>query len=1016
MSQNITTYIDEVSEKYKTGRAGEHAYRPTFEKLIKSLDQKIGIINDPKRTEYGAPDFIFVRGDLIAGYTETKDIDADLDRIEKTEQVKRYFGYSNLILTNYLEFRFFKNGERYGEPIIVGKIINDAIQTQQESFDSLEDTIKDFLTGKSEVIKSGARLAKIMGGKARRIRDNVRQFLEHESVSNKELFSVYETVKKLLVHDLTFESFADMYAQTLVYGLFVARYHDDSPDKFTRQKARDLVPASNPFLGDFFDHIAGRNFEKRLGYIVDELCEVFSCANIKELMSQYFKEDLFGETHERPDPVIHFYEDFLKEYDADLRKKMGAYYTPLPVVRFIIHSVDTLLQKEFKLPNGLSDTTKIGSVHKVQILDPAVGTGTFLSETIQTIYQKFSTQEGRWAAYVHHDLLPRLYGFELMMAPYTIAHLKISMKLAETGFTIFNKGKRLGIYLTNSLEEKATQADLFSLGIEQSIAEESKEASVIKNETPIMVVIGNPPYSAISSNKTANYLVEKYKVEPGGVVKLRERKNWLDDDYVKFISFAENLIDKNGEGILAYITNNGFIDNPTFRGMRWHLLKTFDDIYIIDLHGSANKKEVSPDGSKDENVFNIMQGVSINIFVKKDKDKKGLGNIHKIDLYGKRENKFDFLNKNSLESIKWNKVETTLPNLFFATKGDAKDQEEYSHGFFIASHSGSFDGLFIKNSCGVVTMGDNFIVDSDKDVLIKRLSDFLDSDISATELKTKYELGKNYANWVVENKTKIIINDDKIVKYSYRPFDDRFTVFNKNLIWRIREDVMKDIPINDFSMVFEKSSSSYQPVGIYLSKNIIDCHLTGGQSYIGNLYSTDDNNKKKSNLNSEVVSEIERNVGKVSPEDIFDYIYAVLHSPNYREKYKEFLKIDFPRVPYPKNEKSFKQFVALGGELRSLHLLESPKVNQFITTYPVLGSNVVEKVVYKDGKVFINKDQYFGNVPELAWNFYIGGYQPAQKWLKDRKGRTLTNSDIEHYQKIIVTLVETDRIMEEIDK
>jgi len=1015
MSQKVLSYINEVSEKYKTGRAGEHAYRPTFEKLVKSLDQKIGIINDPKRTEYGAPDFVFVRGDLIAGYVETKDIDADLDKVEKTEQVERYLGYSNLILTNYLEFRFFRNGERYGEPIVIGKIINGEIHIQEKFADFLENAINDFLAAKPEKIKSGSRLAKIMGGKARRIRDNVKQFFVVSSDNNKELMKVYETIKKLLVHDLNPDTFADMYAQTLVYGLFVARFSDSSPENFTRQEARDLVPASNPFLRHFFDHIAGADFDQRLAYIVNELCEVFKVADVQRLMSQYFQKDLWGKDVKGPDPVIHFYEDFLNEYDPILRKKMGAYYTPLPVVYFIVRAIDDILQKEFKLTNGLADTSKLPSgFHRVQVLDPAVGTGTFISAVIRIIYERIlkSGQKGRWPTYVHHDLLPRLYGFELMIAPYTIAHLKLAMAFKETGFWNFHR--RLGIYLTNSLEESTIQdGSLFpNFGLAESIAKESKEASVIKNKTPIMVILGNPPYSSVSSNKTdyANSLVEKYKVEPGGIEKLKERKNWLDDDYVKFISLAENLVDKNGEGVLAYITNNGFIDNPTFRGMRWHLLKTFDDIYILDLHGNVRKKETAPDGGKDENVFSIMQGVSINIFIKKNKDKKELGNIYHADLYGKRENKFDFLNKNNFGNIKWDKIKNTLPNLFFLSKGNIKDEEKYNQGF-------SLGDLFIKYSCGIVTMGDNFIVDINKDVLVKRMSDFLNNEISEASLKTKYKLGKNYANWIVKNKAKIKIDDDKIIRYSYRPFDERYTIFDSNLIWRTRENVMKDVYKNNFSLVFEKiASNKSQPVGIFLSKNIIDCHLTGGQSYIGNLYSVGINNEKILNINSEIINKIKKTTENIIPEDVFDYVYAVLHSPGYRKKYKEFLKIDFPRVPYPKDAKSFKKLVALGIELRSLHLLESPKVNKFITSYPKDGSNVVEKITYKDGNVFINTEQYFGNVPEVAWNFWIGGYQPAQKWLKDRKERTLTNEDIEHYQKMIVALTETDKIMKEIDR
>ena len=253
MSQHATSYIAEISEKYKTGRAGEHAYRPIFEKFVEAIDKTIRAINDPKRTEYGAPDFIFVKGELIAGYAETKDINVDLDKTVKSEQLERYFGYSNLILTNYLEFRFFRNGELYGEAIIIGKLENGTVLIQEESANNLESAIADFLTAKPEAIKSGIRLAKIMGGKARRIRDNVKQFLAKESNDeNKELLGVYSAIKSQLVNDLNPESFSDMYAQTLVYGLFAARYSDDSPDTFSRLESKELIPESNPFLRSFF--------------------------------------------------------------------------------------------------------------------------------------------------------------------------------------------------------------------------------------------------------------------------------------------------------------------------------------------------------------------------------------------------------------------------------------------------------------------------------------------------------------------------------------------------------------------------------------------------------------------------------------------------------------------------------------------------------------------------------------------------------------------------------------------
>jgi len=942
----------------------------------------------------------------------------------------RYYGYANLVLTDYVEFRFYRNGLPYQEPIKIAEydLKNRTITPIPDNYEFAAKTLLDFAQSHKEPIRSGEHLAKIMGGKAQRIRDNIKDFQSKKAEKSAEITRVYEAIKKFLVHDLSEDAFADMYAQTLVYGLFVARYHDDTPENFTRREARDLVPASNPFLRHFFDHIVGPNFNKRLEYIVDELCEVFSHADVQKLMRQYFKVDLWGETHDEPDPVIHFYEDFLKEYDAELRKKMGAFYTPLPVVRFIVRSVEYLLQKEFNLPSGLADTSKLqNGTHRVQILDPAVGTGTFLSAVIRIIYNRLldEGQKGRWHTYVHHDLLPRLHGFELMMAPYTIAHLKLSMAFKETGFWKFNR--RLGIYLTNSLEESVSQEGLFAaFGFAESIAEESKEAAVIKNETPIMVVIGNPPYSGISSNETkyANSIIAKYKFEPGGKSKLKERKHWLNDDYVKFIGLAESLIQFNHEGLIGLITNHGYLDNPTFRGMRWHLMNTFDSLYIIDLHGNANKKEKAPDGSKDENVFDIQQGVSILLAVKTGKKGKGdLAQVYRLDLWGNRETKFEILNSLAFRDIDWCTFNSQAPNFFFIEEASNKLKSKYNLGF-------DLNDLFREKTTGIVTARDGLVISENKNELLTDIKVFCDDSYSDSEIRNKFFSGKkdgkykagDSRGWKLSESRVAIRNldHDKQVKLiTYRPFDYRFIYYHPKMVDWGREKIMKHFILGiNVGLIVPKQLAPDEDAGAFITKNI-GGHKTFSafnSNYYFPIYLYSKDGTKTPNLKTEIVNEIEKIVGKTIPEDILDYIYAVLHSPNYREKYKVFLKIDFPRVPYPKDKTTFKKLVKLGTELRNIHLLESPKVNKFITTYPVSGSNEVEKLSYEDGKVYINKDQYFGKVPESAWNFYIGGYQPAQKWLKDRKGRTLTNNDIEHYQKIIVALSETDRLMKEIDE
>lgn len=995
-------------------------YRTDFEVLLKGVFETIKIKridHDARATEGNKPDFVLYNNEVPILYIETKDIGMSLDKVEKSEQMSRYYGYTNLVLTDYVEFRFYRNGLRYDEPIKIANydIKNRTITPIQENYGHVAKTLLDFTQSQKEPIRSGKHLAKIMGGRAQRIRDNVRQFLATGSDKNAELVRVYETIKKLLVHDLTTDAFADLYAQTLVYGLFVARFHDETPRDFSYQEARNLIPESNPLLRNFFDYIFGPNFDKRFQYIVSELCEIFSHADVHELMKQYFKEDLWGESHAGPDPVIHFYEDFLKEYDDVLRKKMGAYYTPLPVVQFIVRSVDYLLEKDFGLAGGLADTSKTADgIHKVQILDPAVGTGTFISDVIGKIYERTlkRKQEGSWPAYVHHDLLPRLHGFELMMVPYTIAHLKISIALADRGFTIFNKGKRLGIYLTNSLESGTIQEDIFTgFGFAESIAEESKEAAKIKNETPIMVVLGNPPYSMSSSNKGEwiSNLIEVYKTG------LNEQNiNSLSDDYVKFLRFAEHFIEKNKSGVVAMITNNSFIDGIIHRQMRRHLLETFDKIYILDLHGSTRRGESNTD---DENVFNIQQGVAISIFVRTSESKKGLGDVYHSELLGKRDTKFATLNASEIGTIKWNKLAYAEPYYFFVPK-NFEGVEQYERGFKISE-------LFTDYGSGIKFRKDNLLVKNhfSKESVLKMINDV--NQLPNAELQQKYDFNET-KDWIIDEQKGLFTSEDSedITQVAYRPFDQRWTYFPTDKVSKIiprgdsRVSLMQNLLRENFALLTTRSfQAGNQFDRVFVSKRIVDIHAASDQTYVFPLYLYADDGSRVPNLNKKIVADIEKIIGKITPEDIFDYIYAVLYSPSYREKYKEFLKIDFPRVPYPKDRKQFTTLIALGKELRELHLLESSKVNIPITSYNVReGTDEVEKIMYKDGKVFINKDKYFGNVPDVAWNFWIGGYQPAQKWLKDRKGRTLTNEDIEHYQKMIVALMETSRVTKEIDE
>src|SRR5574344_1923806 len=1042
---NLDQYIDNVNQKFKAGNATEHTFRGILEQLIESMVPTIRATNEPKRQSCGAPDYILTKKDIPVGFIEAKDIgDKDLEGIKKTgnkEQFDRYkASLNNLIFTDYLDFHLYREGE-FVSTITIAEITDKGIKPLTENFATFENLIKDFCTHIGQTIKSSKKLAEMMAGKARLLSDIIEKALtsDEENSDNSSLKDQMHAFKQILIHDITPKGFADVYAQTIAYGMFAARSHDPSLATFSRQEAYELIPKSNPFLKKLFGYIAGLDVDDRIKWIVDDLVTIFLACNVAEILKNY------GKSTKMEDPIIHFYETFLSEYDPKLRKARGVWYTPAPVVNFIVRAVDDILKTEFDLPQGLADTSKTKikvdmqgkkveqEVHRVQILDPATGTGTFLAEVIKHIHKPFEGQQGIWSNYVETHLLPRLNGFELLMASYAMAHLKLDLLLNETGYKP-TKDQRFRVYLTNSLEEyHQDTGTLFA----NWLSTEANEANHIKRDTPVMCVIGNPPYSGESANQGEwiMNLMEDYKKEPGGKEKLKEKNSkWINDDYVKFLRYGQHFIEKNGSGILAFINPHGFLDNPTFRGMRWNLLKTYDKIYTIDLHGNSKKKEVCPDGSPDQNVFDIMQGVAITVYVKTGKKKTNeLGQVFHFDLYGKREMKYEFLSVNSLNTIDYQELNYTEPNYFFVPKQEI-GRQIYEEGF-------KLDTLFCNNTSGIVTMGDGFIIADSKEELKRRLNDFLSNDYNEETLKNKYSLGKNYAKWIIENKHEINFDEEDVVKIDYRPFDYKYSFFTNKTIWRWRINTMSHIfKKSNISLICPKAFKDEDFAHSFVSRNIVEAIFlspkTASNAMICPLYLYPDTNAQQTidqttertpNLNIEIVNQIAEKLGLTftseketaedtfAPIDILDYIYAVLHSPAYREKYKEFLKIDFPRVPYPKDKDTFWALVKLGGEIRQIHLLESPTVEKYITQYPIDGDNEVGKPKYKDGKVYINDTQYFDNVPQVAWEFYIGGYQPAQKWLKDRKDRKLEFEDISQYQKIIVALSETDRLMKEID-
>lgn len=1053
-------YIENLNRRFQTGISREHAYRGDLQQYLESILKDIQVINEPARIACGAPDYILMKKDIPVGYIEAKDIAVDLNSKSLKEQFERYkASLSNLIFTDYLDFHFYRDGV-FVNSIRIAEIVDRNIVGISDQFAQFEELMKDFVLIITQSIKSPTKLAEMMAGKARLLGNIIEQAVNQDedlsadkagNEANSQLKDQYKAFQNVLVHDITHKAFADMYAQTIAYGMFAARYHDPTIPTFSREEAATLIPHSNPFLRKLFQSIAGYDLDSRIAWIVDDLVQIFLASDVAQIMSN------FGKSTKQDDPIIHFYETFLAAYDPSLRKSRGVWYTPEPVVNFIVRAVDDILKTEFNLPQGLADTSKTKikvdyqgkkieqEVHKVQVLDPATGTGTFLAEVIKHIHQKFKNQAGIWPKYVENDLIPRLNGFELLMTSYAMAHLKMDILLTETGFTNPNN-KRFKIFLTNSLEEAhENQFNLFT----QWLSQEANEANAIKKDSPVMCVIGNPPYSINSSNKSPwiENLVNDYKKD------LKEKSyNSLSDDYVKFIRFGQHFIDKNGEGILAYISNNSFIDGITHRQMRKKLIESFDKIYILDLHGNAKKKEVSPDGSSDQNVFDIMAGVSINLFVKTGKKKKNEnGKVYHFDLFGKRVDKYSFLESNNLNSVSWNKLQIDEENFYFVSK-DFTNKKEYDNGF-------ELNKLIVSNfNPGIESGRDDFFIDFDKSVLEDKIKNVYENKTHETYTK-KYGINDTPSFKFATNLKNATYDKKLINNISYRPFDLRKIYYDPSLLRRPSFGTFQHFSQKNIGIVIKRGFDEINSAPIFLVKNITDRRgwsrsgMQGAES-IGPLYLYDKNDSqvsmlgsnRKVNLNIEIIHKIIKGInhtfvpdddiivelppnskGLVYPLNVLDYFYAVLHSPSYREKYKEFLKIDFPRVPYPTDSDKFWKLVALGKELREIHLLESPKVEDYITGYPEDGDNIVGKPRFTNqpvpealevtvGHVYINETQYFSNVPEVAWNFYIGGYQPAQKWLKDRKERELSFDDILHYQKIIVALTETDRIMKEIDK
>lgn len=1082
----ISTYFEAIEQDRRTGMATEHTYRPALKDLFQSLERTISAINEPRRVECGAPDYAVSRklpqGPVTIGYVEAKDIGTSLDAVESSEQLERYLSaLDNLVLTDYLEFRWYVGGHRQLTARLANSRRDGRISILPSGPHEVEDLLRSFVGHSPPPITRPRELAERMARLSRQICYMIEREFERDEASSL-LRDLRQAVTEILIPDLSATDFADLFAQTLAYGLFAARVnHSPSAGRFQRLGAAADIPKTNPFLRKLFAAITGPDLDDELfACFVDDLAVLLAETDIAAVLAD------FGRRTRREDPVVHFYETFLSEYDPEMREARGVYYTPEPVVSFITRSVDKLLKSRLGCRDGLADGsvtsyTQIrdgiargAQTHRVLILDPACGTGTFLYSVVDQVRETFigRADAGKWPGYVRDHLLPRLFGFELLLAPYAVAHLKMAMQLAAQDLPEslrsdwaydFGSGDRLGIYLTNTLEQALKRSDLLMGGF---ISDEANSAGEVKNELPIMVVLGNPPYSNFGMMNRGKWildLLKDYKTD------LNERKLNLDDDFIKFIRFGQWRIDRSGAGVLALVTNHSYIDGITHRRMRQSLMNTFTEVYILDLHGSSRKVERVPGGGIDQNVFDIQQGVAIAIFVK-EPGREGPANVYHAEFWGPRNTKYDRLSNSDVEDTSWVQLNPEPDYFFFVPKQFSRDSQWQSYI--------PLPALFPTHSTGIKTHLDDVFVGKTDNAVRANIRSYIEDnwrDVNPRLARRGSPLRKA---WLLKEFTRrdpgLALHD-----YSYRAFDRRRIAYLQSAIeagdhrFPVMKHVLRGSPLllttrqlsqDTFEHVFTTDALTDMCVlstatkecaycfPLYLYPDPMEHGTTPRAEILDASPWAAGSNGRRPNLAPEYVSKLEEQLSlsfvhdgrgdmtsTFGPEDLFHFVYAVLHSPAYRASFADFLKIEFPRVPLNVDKDLFCALARKGLELLDIHLMRSSLLSRSITHYPIPGPNVVEPgfphfiamgepdptdgVQLDEGRVYINRSerttgkrgQYFGGVPSEVWDFRIGGYQVCDKWLKERRGTVLSSGDLAHYEKIVVAVNETIRLMGEID-
>ncbi|EAJ7573015.1 DNA methyltransferase [Campylobacter upsaliensis] len=1023
--EEFKKYINEIQKIFQAKNYNEHSFRTPFENLLNALKPKeIKIIHEPK-SEKGQgsirPDFkVYKLVDKekelsynhLIGFIECKNLDVDLDKEFKSEQLLRYSQISpNIIFTNYKRFMLLS----FEKIIIDINLLDDDLNLIEKNINIFKNLFQVFFDDNSTTIKTKQELVKVLSSQSFYL-SNALKSSSSQSDSNSSFNSFFQrtkdTFKSIEKIELKDEEFCDILAQAVVYGIFVSYIENDDYDleKIPIENFISFLPSTFRTLSEFvYFSVPSFSLPQDIKYTLE---------NIKKTLALIDKVELCNILNQDLESIsIYLYEDFLKAFDelraTQKRKEGGVFYTPKSVVKMIVSSLDELLKSKFN-KTGFNDKS-------VKVLDFATGTGSFLAAVFEKIISKES--EIFKNETIKNKFLKDIYGFELSFVPYIVARLKLGQILRKSGFKDFSEAD-FQIYLNNTLDlEKNANFDMFMPLI--NLDQEWQKARDVKHDKNLLVILGNPPYNAKSKNK-GKEILELLKIYKENLNEANIQP--LDDDYIKFMRFAQwklleqgqkNIFEANS-GLMGFITNNSFLDGRTHRKMRESLYKSFDEIYILNLHGSDK------DAKNDENVFDIKIGVCISLFIKyKNEPSKGATIFYASTAQKgifKRAEKYallDDISQRGLNSIKWEELSPNEPYFWFVPK--SFESEEYEDFWALAGDKALGDkrAIFGIYSSGIATERDNIAIQLNERAMRQVLEDL--KILKKDEILQKYRL-KNLDETIISKtlaEYEAKDNPARITKIAYRPFDTQYTLYSsrQGFLGRPRFETMQYfLSKKNLGLCFEKGINASNVA--FVSNKIMDGHHIGSRTYITPLYLYDINGKT-SNFTPEFLAYKAKHkiLKDKNEEQILAFIYANLYNPKYRSKYLEYLKIGFPKVSFEVSVKEFERFEKLGSELIKLHLMqeipqdeidfiflkESKKPNFKIEKYQ-------EKERFVENKIILNEDLAISPIGAEIWNYTIGGYQVLKQWLKYRKDYVCTKEELEHLLKICKILKKTIEI------